>query len=78
MPSPAPNQTAAKVVNPRRNGIDDEPPSPHTLSARVKAEGRSGVRRIRIHAQTLLRAAIDLRTFVTHNKDFRSLHMRRG
>jgi hypothetical protein len=32
----------------RRAKAADQPPSPHTLSARVKAEGRSGVRRIRI------------------------------
>jgi uncharacterized OsmC-like protein len=32
----------------RRAKVADEPPTPHTLSARVKAEGRSGVRRIRI------------------------------
>lgn len=32
----------------RRAQAQQEPPSPHTLSARVRAEGRSGVRRIQI------------------------------
>lgn len=32
----------------RREQAKEEPPSPHTLSARVRAEGRSGVRRIQI------------------------------
>ena len=32
----------------RREQASQEPPQPHTLSANVRAEGRSGVRRIRI------------------------------
>jgi uncharacterized OsmC-like protein len=32
----------------RREQAKQKPPGPHTLSARVRAEGRSGVRRIRI------------------------------
>src|SRR6476660_3221073 len=41
-------QQKRSAILARRARAADEPATPHTLSARVKAEGRSGVRRIRI------------------------------
>ena len=38
-------QQKREAILARRAKAADEPPSPHTVSARVKAEGRSGVRR---------------------------------